>query len=184
MTPRARGQAAVLAGLIAVLIAVVTMRQGREDPAAAPQRSSNARGGGRGGAVPDLPVVDLRLDRLHGERQPLPETTRNPFRFRPAAPPPPPPAVSMPRTPRPQDAPPPVPAGPPPPPPIPVRFFGLVVLRGERVAAFSDSRGNTFYGREGDIIEGRYRILRIGTDAVELAYLDGRGRQTIRLTGQ
>ena len=69
--------------------------------------------------------------------------------------------------------------------PIPVKFFGLVELRGGvRVAAFTNTRGNTFYGKEGDIIEGRYRLLRISADSVELAYLDGRGRQTIRLTGQ
>jgi hypothetical protein len=57
-------------------------------------------------------------------------------------------------------------------------------LGGQRVATFTDTRGNTFYGREGDIIEGRYRVLRIGANSVELAYLDGRGRQTIQLTGQ
>jgi hypothetical protein len=77
-----------------------------------------------------------------------------------------------------------VPAGPPPPPPIAVKFFGLITVRGERVATFSDARGNVFHGKEGDIIEGRYRVLRVGTDSVELAYLDGRGRQTLRLTGQ
>ncbi|MNC87469.1 hypothetical protein D3C83_31970 [compost metagenome] len=77
-----------------------------------------------------------------------------------------------------------MPTGPPPPPPIALKFFGLAVIRGERVATFSDDRGNTFHGKEGDIIEGRYRVLRIGTDSVDVAYLDGRGRQTIRLTGQ
>ena len=40
------------------------------------------------------------------------------------------------------------------------------------------------HGKEGDIIDGRYRILKIGTESIEIAYLDGRGRQTIRLTGQ
>ena len=53
-----------------------------------------------------------------------------------------------------------------------------------RVAILSDGRGNVFYGKEGDIIEGRYKVLKVGPDAAELAYLDGRGRQTIRLTGQ
>ena len=40
------------------------------------------------------------------------------------------------------------------------------------------------HGKEGDIIDGRYRILKIGTESIEMAYPDGRGRQTIRLTGQ
>ena len=53
-----------------------------------------------------------------------------------------------------------------------------------RVVFFSDLRGNVFSGREGDIIEGRYKVLKVSPDAAELSYLDGRGRQTIRLSGQ
>ncbi len=53
-----------------------------------------------------------------------------------------------------------------------------------RVAVLSDGRGNVFDGREGDVIEGRYRLLRVGNDSADLIYLDGRGRQTIRLSGQ
>ena len=49
----------------------------------------------------------------------------------------------------------------------------------------SDGRGPcAVHGKEGDIIEGRYRIVRIGDESIEMEYLDGRGRQTIRLTGQ
>ena len=51
------------------------------------------------------------------------------------------------------------------------------------MAVLSDARG-VYYGREGDIIEGRYRIVKIGVESIELEYLDGRGRQTIRQTGQ
>jgi hypothetical protein len=40
------------------------------------------------------------------------------------------------------------------------------------------------HGREGDTVDGRYRLLRVGTDSIEMAYMDGRGRQTIRLSGQ
>jgi hypothetical protein len=40
-----------------------------------------------------------------------------------------------------------------------------------------------FKGREGEVVAGQYRILKIGVESVEMAYLDGRGRQTIRLTG-
>ncbi len=39
------------------------------------------------------------------------------------------------------------------------------------------------YGHEGDTVLGQYRILRIGAESIEMSYLDGRGRQTIRLTG-
>ena len=52
----------------------------------------------------------------------------------------------------------------------------------EKIAILTDGRG-VFHGREGDIIEGRYRIVRIGVESIEMAHLDGRGRQTIRLSG-
>jgi hypothetical protein len=81
---------------------------------------------------------------------------------------------------------PPVPQGPPPPPPIPLRFIGVLnaPTQAGRVAILSDGRGAILMGREGDIIEGRYRLLRIAPDAIEMAYTDGRGRQVIRFTGQ
>ena len=80
--------------------------------------------------------------------------------------------------------PPPIAAGPAGPPPIPLRFIGTVdeLARHLKLAVLSDGR-NVFYGREGDIIEGRYRILRIGVESIEMAHVDGRGQQTIRLTG-
>jgi len=77
------------------------------------------------------------------------------------------------------------PVGPAPPPPIALKFIGTVETPGQsakKIAVLSDGR-NVFHGREGDIIEGRFRILRIGAESIEMAYLDGRGRQTIRLTG-
>ena len=80
---------------------------------------------------------------------------------------------------------PPGPVGPAPPPPIVLKFIGTVEAPGrsaQKIAVLSDGR-NVFHGREGDIIEGRFRILRIGAESIEMAYLDGRGRQTIRLTG-
>jgi hypothetical protein len=42
----------------------------------------------------------------------------------------------------------------------------------------------TMHGRDGDIIDGRYRIVKIGVESIEVTYVDGRGRQVIRLTGQ
>lgn len=180
-----RRQLVLLAVLAVVAVAALMYAFGGNGPAEIGGAPSNRAGQGAG-ALPEVPVVDLRLERLHQEREALPDVTRDPFRFRAAvAPPPPRETVDRDQAPRPPAfTPPPAPTGPPPPPPIPIKFFGLVVLRGERVATFSDTRGNTFYGKEGDIIEGRYRVLRIGTDSVDVAYVDGRGRQTIRLTGQ
>ena len=61
--------------------------------------------------------------------------------------------------------------------------IGEAPTHGEKIAILSDGRNAPFYGKEGAIIEGRYRILKIGVELVDLAYTDGRGRQTIRLTG-
>jgi hypothetical protein len=77
-----------------------------------------------------------------------------------------------------------VPTGPPPPPPITVKFIGILDAPGQtgRVAVLSD-RGVTDSGKEGAIVFGQYRIIRIGVESLEISYLDGRGRTTLRLTG-
>lgn len=73
------------------------------------------------------------------------------------------------------------PAGPPPPPPIPLRFVGYAETPGTgKVAALSDGRF-TYHGREGDVIEGRWRIVSIGVESLVIERVDGTGRQTLRL---
>ncbi|HEY7789721.1 MAG TPA: hypothetical protein VIC33_04355 [Vicinamibacterales bacterium] len=69
-------------------------------------------------------------------------------------------------------------------PAIPLKFIGIVEAPGPlgRLAVLSDGR-DVYHGHEGDIIEGRYRIVRIGIESIEMAHLDGSGRQMIRLTG-
>jgi hypothetical protein len=39
------------------------------------------------------------------------------------------------------------------------------------------------HGKEGAEIEGRYRIVKIGEESLQIEHVDGRGRQTIRLSG-
>ena len=183
-----RQQAYVLGSLVAVLLVVVYVRQrNTPDPAVA---VSQAGAGGqssnqtsRGAGSQEMPVTDVRLEALTHDGAPLAGSDRNPFRFRPTAPPPAPRVVEPP--PRETYVPPPV-TGPPPPPPIPLRYVGLLgaATQPDRVAVLSDARGNPFYGKEGDIIEGRYRVLRIAADSVDVAYADGRGRQTLRLPTQ
>jgi hypothetical protein len=80
--------------------------------------------------------------------------------------------------------PPPPPPGPPPPPPIALKYIGVLDTAQGQVAIFRDSGGNIINGKEGAIIDGRYRLLKIGVESADLAYPDGRGRQTIRLSGQ
>jgi hypothetical protein len=163
----------------AAIVALLVIARPVLNPSTNPLEQTSNPSAGATAPAPVVPVVDLNLDRLRAVGGELQASTRDPFRFRPKPPPPaprvqPPPVVLAP----------PVDAGPPPPPPIPLKYFGVITLNGQRVAAFADGRGNTFNGKEGDILEGRYRLLRIGADWVEVAYLDGRGRQTIRMTGQ
>jgi hypothetical protein len=77
-----------------------------------------------------------------------------------------------------------LPPPPPPPPPIPYRFIGIVAgAEGiGRIAVLSDGKV-VVHGREGDIIEGRFKLMKIGEESVQMEYIDGRGRQTIRLSG-
>ena len=179
MKPVIRGRIAYL-GAAAVLVALLVIARPALSPQAGPSGQSSNRSVTTAGTLPVVPIVDLNLDRLRTAPGTLQDTERDPFRFRPKPAPPAPQQVVAP----PPVIAPPEPTGPPPPPPIPLKFIGVFTLSGARVAAFSDGRGNTFSAKEGDTVEGRYRLLRIATDSVDLAYLDGRGRQTIRLTGQ
>jgi hypothetical protein len=123
----------------------------------------------------------VQLEKL----EPVPEepaATRNPFRFgtKPAPPAPPTPAHVAP-------APPTQPSEPPPPPPvpaIPLKFIGRVVMPDKRVvASLSDGKGSVLRGMEGQIIDGRYRVVKIGEESIVMEYVNGTGRQTLQLRG-
>ena len=181
MAPERRNQFIFLAVLL-VALAVMTYRAMRPSAVAAP--ASNERGG-RAQAARTAPAgpqaPDVHLPALEAPRPAPAPGDRNPFRFKPKPPPPAPPPTE-------QFTPPPAPVGPPPGPtvaPINLKFIG-VVEPGEgkpKIAALSDQAGHVFQGTEGAIIEGRWKIWRIGTESLEISYLDGTGRRTIRLTG-
>lgn len=184
MTIGRRWSLVVLIGVV-VLIVMLAIRWEVDSQAGSAATPSNAAGRAAGAGTREAEGVDVRLERLEADRDALTEAGRNPFRF--GASPPPPRAVRQeePDGPPTFIPPPAVPAGPAPTPPIPLKYIGYVAAQdGARTASFSDGRGNVFQGREDDIIEGRYKVVRVDTDSVELAYLDGRGRQTIRLSGQ
>ena len=124
----------------------------------------------------------VHLDALKADRpEPEGEAARDIFRFRVKPPPPPPPPPKPIVGPQPPPPPPP----PPPIPPIALKFIGVIDAGpgAKRVAVLSDGRGSPVYGHEGETVLGQYRIVRIGAESVEMSYLDGRGRQTIRLSG-
>jgi hypothetical protein len=178
----------ILGVLLAVLAVVGYLSLNGEAPASKGAAASNQRAGSaqpRGKTAGAAAAPDVHLDALEAERPAPEESERNVFRFKPKAPPPPP-ASTMPSTPI-QTAPPvaAAPAGPPPPPPITLKFIGVMEQPGTKVkiAVLSDGQGPPMFGSEGGTVAGRYRVLKIGVESIELSYLDGRGRQTIRLTG-
>ena len=183
MKPKGSRQLGLLAVLGVLVIAVIARRA--ESPTAVDPRASNGRQASATGTTQETPVADLRLDLLKGESAELGPTTRNPFQFKAKAEPP---AAAQQSTSAAKApvvvAPPPLPQGPPPPPPIGLKYIGVLETAQGRVAIFRDTGGDIVNGREGDIIDGRYRLLKIGVESADLAYVDGRGRQTIRLSGQ
>ena len=170
---------------VAVVIAGVVFARRSETPAGTSVAPSNSRRASARAPQQSTPVADVKLELLKTARSRVEPSTRNPFQFKPKAPPP------APRPPAGADrgapvviAPPPVPQGPPPPPPIALKYIGVLETAQGRVAVFRDGGGDIVNGKEGDIIDGRYRLLKIGVESADLAYVDGRGRQTIRLSGQ
>ena len=146
-------------------------------PSSASGPSSNGRGaeGTVARSTATIQAPDVHLAALAAERPKPVDASRNLFQFK---------AKPIPRPSAPTITAPPAPTGPPtppPPPPIALRYIGFVEKDGKKLATLSDATGRPETGGEGDIIQGRYRILKIGVESVEVAYLDGTGRRTIRL---
>jgi len=182
MEPEGRRQLLLLA-LVVVLVVVTYELWPRTSEAPASSAGSGRVATGQAQADrATSQVPDVRLHALENERPTPAPASRNLFRFKPKPPPPP-------LSPPPDVAPPvaAVPVGPPQPPPlppIPLKFIGVFEQQSKKFAVLSDGRGGTpIVGTEGQTVLGQYRILRIGVESIEISYLDGRGRQTIRLTG-
>lgn len=189
-TEKPRSWLLVVLGVV-LAAAVVYMMWPAARPAAEPSNRRGRAADGRSAKADARSAkagsLEVRLDAL---KQPPPQPAsaeRNPFRFQPKPPPAPPPrspggAMNS------QPGKPAQPSGPPPPPPIPpipLKFVGTLEGRGPgKVAVFSDGRGNPVYAREGELVMGQYRVVRIGVESVVMEYADGRGRQTIPLRGQ
>jgi hypothetical protein len=176
-----RRQAILLASLLAVLAAVVAYQVWWAGGSAGPPRAGIARAP-RGGQQAELGAVvpDVHLEALDAERPAPTDRGRNLFRDRPEPPEPPAPSPGdAGRRPVAQ----PIPTGPPPPPPITLKFIGVVHAGGRAVAVLSDGR-DVLYGREGEVVDGQYLIVKINVETIEVSYPDGSGRRMIRLTGQ
>lgn len=176
-----RRKLVVLAGLVVVLAGAVYRAVSTSpvrSPSSYPARAPAASRQNTAGAIT---APDVHLEALNGDRPKPIDVERNLFRFKP----PPPPAAASPGRGTPLiTVAPEVANGPPPPPPITLKFIGTLREEGKPpIAVLSDGHGPPMYGIEGGTVAGRYRVLRIGAESIEMSYLDGRGRQTIRQTG-
>lgn len=147
---------------------------------AAPPRAPS--GTGRQASAPRGDVMPQALKLAEMEQVPEePQSGRNLFRFGVKPPPPPPPYVAPPPTPPP---PPPAPAGPP---PIPLKLTLVIpdpYSPGRNRAYLADPKsGVVFEAVEGAIVDGRYKLLKVGQSSVVMSYLDGSGQRTITLGG-
>lgn len=188
MTAETKRHALILAVLLAVLAGALWWNVGGSvAPGLVPSgQPAGQRGVPAGAATTPTPIEDVRLDALDAAPPEPAASFRNPFQFgrgrsraaasETSAPPPayveplPAPVAGTPGG---------TGAG------IPLKFIGVVTEAhpDRTLAVLSDGRSAPFYGRVGDIIEGRYRIVRIGVESIELAHVDGRGQQMIRLSG-
>ena len=70
----------------------------------------------------------------------------------------------------------------PPPPPITLKFFGFANRPGEPKKVFLAQGEDVFIAGEGEIVNRRYRVLRISPNAVEMEDVLNNNRQSIPLT--
>ena len=180
----------VLLALLGLVVAVFLFSWLRDSAGSGvPSSNPGTRAAAPGqDATIDPAALDVQLEALAGDRPEPGDSERNPFRFRPKAPPPEPaPERTRPAgPPMPAD----VPSGPPPPPPVPpitVKFLGTVELPdGTTRAVFTDCTNGrqTTHAREGEPVLGQYRLVKIGVQSVVIEHLDGRGRTTLAKTGE
>ena len=72
--------------------------------------------------------------------------------------------------------------GPPPPPPIDLKFYGFATEKNGHKLIFLSHGDDVFVAGEGDVVDGRYKVVRIEPTSViieDLAYNDN---QTLMLT--
>lgn len=75
-----------------------------------------------------------------------------------------------------------MPLQPPPPPPINLKFYGFANKAGEPKRIFLTKGEDVFIAREGEIVDHRYKVVRINTNSVEIEDVLSNNRQSIPLT--
>lgn len=169
----------ILLGLLAasLLLALAARDGGGGDGSAdataarrTPARTTQARG--RGDAQEPVREVVALAGLDVGDVAETYEPGRDPFRFYQPPPPPPEPAPPPVPPPPPRVAPPPPPPEPavPQPPPVDVQYLGRFGPEDDPIAVFSN--GEEIYNvRTGGVIQGKFRVARIGYESADLAFV-------------
>jgi hypothetical protein len=175
-------QRMLLGALGVVLALVVAYSFWPASPAVQQTASSNQSGRGARSAQNQPTAPDVHIESLSADRPKPDESDRDLFKFKQKAAPPAPsrpterPGASVQQAPR--------PTGPPAVPPITLKFIGYIeAAGGTKIASLSDGK-SVWTAPEGATLLGQYKIWRVGVESIDISYLDGRGRQTIRMTGQ
>jgi len=177
--PERRSQLTRLGAMLVILAGLGVYQfgfsTGAVPPTAAPQTA--AAPGATAPTTLPTPIGLEKLEAVSGDAV----AGRNPFGYGERPPPPAPPPVK---------APPPPPPSPPPPPPvpqppdIPLKLIGLgqLVTSGPQVATLKDTQTNAVYiAVEGQIIDGRFKLAKVGQTSVIVSYLDGSGQKMLPL---
>jgi len=147
-------------------------RTGSKPPPAA-RDTAGAKQSPRQAVKPTVPEA-LKLPELENVPD-EPEPGRNPFRFGAKPVPPPPPSLPPPM-------PPPTIIEPPPPPPPQVPLKLSIVMDdpyGKRRAYLVDPSGAMFQAIDGDVVDGKYRLVKVEKNSAVVEFLNGSGRKTI-----
>ena len=151
-------------------------------PTASPVRASNLPVRPPAAVDPVTLPEALKLAALE-EAPGVTDAGRNPFSFGARPAPPPPPMSVLPPAPPPAPGAPPAPQGPP---PIAIRLTGMLVdpRTGRTMITLRDpATGTLFQAFEGDVVDGRYRVLQIGVESATVSYVDGSGVRKLSLGG-
>ncbi len=126
--------------------------------------------------------LDLRLEAVTGSRPGRITSGRNPFRFGSLDA-----SGQSPEPARLAIEPTPTLAAPPAVAPVsrrsPLKFIGVVEAPSAGLIAVLSDGEAVFQGRQGDTVEGRYRIVRVAAERVEVELLPAGGRQVLALEG-
>ena len=159
--------------LLALLVVLVGLQFARREPGANPAVTATAAQGARAGARPSLSAIPDSLLEVKG-RKPDPRrraaAQRNIFEYgrRAAVAPAPETAVAAPPA--------------PPAPPAPLRFYGFAEpSHGGKRQVFLTDGEEVYVAAEGDVVLRRYRVLRVGSQSIELEELSGKQRWVVPL---